>query len=332
MRIQKGIIMQIHVGIKQIITGAGLVVLFSCTHYIYIYKSQWQKDKIEVDGKISEWKTPLKFYDEKSKLQYTISNNDENLYICIRAAEQLTQRKMFSAGMKIIIDTSEKASKNPIPLPSILFPEGRKEKNKQVSGDLDLDYTSGAYRSMQKPGLSTMQISGFKTPVDGIYPLHIDAGISIGIDTDNNKILTYEAAIPFSTFYKNRLSLSDSTKTITISIILNALAIQGGGMHEGDHGNHRQRGGGGMGGGNGMGSSGNGSMGGGGQMGGAGAGGMGTGGGGTYGNSNSSWVDDGTDGSGQTASPAYSSENNAFTREYLSAKNIIKAEFQLSVK
>lgn len=51
-----------------------LIILSSCTHYIYIARSPWQTNSIIVDGKSDEWSHPLKYYDEKSKLQYAVKS------------------------------------------------------------------------------------------------------------------------------------------------------------------------------------------------------------------------------------------------------------------
>ena len=80
-----------------------IVLMISCTHYIYISRSTWQQKPVVADGKPNEWKIPLKYFDEKSKLQYAITNDFQNLYFCIRATEQETQTKILRAGLQIKI-------------------------------------------------------------------------------------------------------------------------------------------------------------------------------------------------------------------------------------
>src|ERR1035437_11092458 len=91
---------------KIILIGLVLFILSSCTHYIYIARSPWQTSSIVVDGKPNEWPTPLKYFDEKSKLQYAVTNDYENLYFCIKAADEQTQTKILRAGLQVWIDTT----------------------------------------------------------------------------------------------------------------------------------------------------------------------------------------------------------------------------------
>lgn len=297
---------------KRLIVGMGLTILSSCTHYVYINKSQWQNDKIIVDGKSSEWTIPLKFYDDKSKLQYAIANDNENLYVCIRATEEVTQRKIYAAGMQIILDTAEITKKNTPPPPYILFPIGGKERGMNINSE-DLP---GQNIKFPKPffELKTMELSGFTSPLnDGIYPIQNKSGIEVNIGSDNNKIVVYELVVPFKTFYKNALSPSDSSKIISITILLNGLPVLPGGMP----GSMRPRGDGPPG----AGSPHVGTMlGNGRQMSDASAAGMG---GGMPGGTNEGM-------NGET--PPYSDSNAGMFREYLSEKNTIKARFQLAIK
>jgi hypothetical protein len=302
---------------KRLVIGICLTILSSCTHYVYIYKSQWPENKIIVDGKIPEWKLPLKFYDDKSKLQYAIANDKENLYVCIRATDEQTQMKMFTAGMQVLIDTSENSNKSHL-LPSILFPQGMKRgsednmKETMMKEILDIN----TFKNRRSLELSSLELAGFNPLIKaGIYPLQNDYGISASIVIDSNKILNYEAVIPFKTFYKNALSLADSSKIISVTIVLNGLPMPSGGM---PGGGDPPPGGGRMGGG---------------QMGNMGGGGGSMGGGAPGGNMDSGMPDgnmDGGMGSGGVGGP--SSFSAMPSREYLSQKNTIKTQFQFALK
>ncbi|MES2397721.1 MAG: hypothetical protein V4549_17045 [Bacteroidota bacterium] len=301
---------------KRLIVGIGLTILSSCTHYIYIYKSQWSINKITVDGKLTEWQLPLKFYDDKSKLQYAIANDNENLYLCIRATDEQTQMKMFAAGMQVLIDTSENSDKSGI-LPSILFPQGKQRGSEGHMKETMMEEKPdmNTFKNRRSLELNSLELAGFNPHInDGIYPLQNDYGISASIVTDSNKILSYEAVIPFKTFYKNSLSLADSSKIISVTIVLNGLSIPGGGMHGGPPPGGRGMNGGSPGG------MGGGSMSGGGNMGDEGMGSI-------PGNANGQ-MNPGMDGQ----APAYSPSNGGMSREYLSEKNTIKTQFQFALK
>lgn len=298
---------------KRLIAGIGLTILSSCTHYVYIYKSQWPNNKVIVDGKSSEWNIPLKFYDDKSKLQYAIANDNENLYVCIRATDEQTQNKIYGAGMQVILDTIENPRKDNSSPPYILFPIGGKRKGMSTSSEV----ASGQDLKFSKPifELKTMELSGFSSPLnDGIYPIQNNSGIEVNIRSDSNKIVVYELAVPFKTFYKNSISQSDSSKIISISIVLNALPMPSGGMPGGGG-----RPGGGPPGGGRMG---------GGQMGDVSGGGMGGGMPGGPGGNTDGGMEAGSNGE-------FPPGNNGVgmpSREYMSEKHTIKTQFQLAIK
>ncbi|NTW33966.1 MAG: hypothetical protein HGB12_15345, partial [Bacteroidetes bacterium] len=102
-----------------------LIIIFfnSCTSQQAVYTSFWQaKDFTSAD--IKEPQEPLRFCDKKSKLQYTITNDDKNIYIYLKATDELYQMKIIRAGMQINIDTTGKGEKHI----SISFPIANKKK------------------------------------------------------------------------------------------------------------------------------------------------------------------------------------------------------------
>ncbi|MGZ4059422.1 MAG: hypothetical protein ACXVPU_10350, partial [Bacteroidia bacterium] len=225
-----------------------------------------------------------KFYDDKSKLQYTVANDRENLYLCIRATNEQTQLKIFRAGMEIWIDTTGKAQEHHV---GILFPLPNNEIKKTTQSPSDVrtsekpvgNFLKNKYVSSYK----MMDLRGFKSPIGGSTPLQNTFGIAVNIDWDSTDVMTYEATIPFKTFYKDVLATSDTTKRLGISIVLHALQMPAGGGEHGGGGGVPGGGGGGVpGGGGGMhGGGGHGGGGGGGH--GGGGGGHGGGGGGAQG-------------------------------------------------
>ena len=231
------------------------------------------------DGNPQEWKIPLRFYDSKSKLSYAVTNDLDNLYICIRITDDASQVKVMRAGMQVWIDTSGSNRQ----VTGILFPKHLTEPADPVATNPETrGKRPGGGRPANMSGMRTrfqkeykeMQLTGFKAPIRGALPLQNDYGINLGINWDANRydssyIMIYEAVIPFKTFYKNKLTVADSLKKFGISIIVNSLprpATKTGGGSRGGGGMS----GGGMGGGGGMRGGG---MGGGGRRGGGGGGG-----------------------------------------------------------
>jgi hypothetical protein len=212
---------------KKIIPGiCALIILASCTHTISDSLS-WQHNAVTADGHISEWSNPLRFYDDKSHLNYTISNDRENLYLCLKVSDEASQAKILHNGVEFGIDTLGKKS-----FPIVFrFPlENRVVTSKPGPGDNTQQVKTGdraARASMAQRMLNHAdegELKGFKGGLNGVLKLPDSrSGISAAVNIDNQGILYYEAIIPFRTFFKSELSPADSGKAFSYSIRVKAL-------------------------------------------------------------------------------------------------------------
>lgn len=223
-----------------------------------VYENLWQSKVINADGSAQEWQKPLRYFDDKSKLQYTVTNDAQNLYVCICATDEQSQMKIMRAGMQFWIDTTGRDKQQV----GILYPLPSNDFKRASAGDS----IQSKYKSFQKNSTKSnkgrygmapqeMQLVGFKAPIGGLTLLKNDYGIVVNMDWDKIGIMTYEAIIPFKTFYKNSLSAADNSKIFTVNIIVPAISgssrpggseTRGGGMGNMRGGGNR---GGGMGGG-----------------------------------------------------------------------------------
>ncbi len=70
-------------------------------------KNLWQETAIKVDGNCADWNQSFR-YDNKSKFLYNISNDDKNLYICLRVVEEKNQLTLLRYGFTLWFDTTGK--------------------------------------------------------------------------------------------------------------------------------------------------------------------------------------------------------------------------------
>ncbi|HTB05752.1 MAG TPA: hypothetical protein VK806_02280 [Bacteroidia bacterium] len=244
---------------KRMVAGICLSML-SCSPPV-IYKSMWQNTPVTVDGKATEWQIPLQFYDAKTKLSFSISNDMTNLYICIRATDDVTEMGILHTGMQLWIDTACKKNHQI----GIQFPIVQREQGTASSGHGSRQHsseeansaesTASAYADMPDTGKinrmhkhflngpKQMRIIGFNNIPDGLLELPSIYPINVSIGWDNSGAMIYEAAIPINTIYKKPFTASDSNKILGLSFNVTVTIKHGTG---GDRGGH---GGGGMGGG-----------------------------------------------------------------------------------
>ena len=267
---------------KSIPAFIAMFFLISCAKTLY-YSEDWQTDRIALDGKASEWSKPLRFYDEESGINYTISNDHQNLYFFCSTSNEQMQLKMLRSGIEFAIDTLGKKS-FPVSLkypfgtttspeirrnaptqtvtniqpendvqpvissqPNPLIPNGSNPKGK-------VDRTAFKLRLLEEK--TDIQLTGFKPNLGKIIPISDmrKTGILAVIDFDKTGTMYYESVIPFSTFYKRELTPSDSNKVFNYRIKINSApntngnqnrgnGMRGGGMRGGMGGRGGMRGG-----------------------------------------------------------------------------------------
>jgi hypothetical protein len=255
----------------------------SCSNKIY-NSTSWQTRKVTIDGKIIEWPNPLRFYDQESGISYNISNDIDNLYFVCSVSNESMQTKILRSGLEFKIDTLGKKSlgigiKYPIGNISVTDIRPNKTQSKEGSGEKP---DRSAYKLKLLAQATEIQLVGFKPGFGKIISLSgpNNSGILAAINFDMNGIMNYEAVIPFATFYKSRLTPSDSGAIFNFQIKVNPVPNSNNGSNNGSGMRGGGMRGGGMGGGGGMRGGG---MGGGGMHGGMRGGGMGGGMNGEYG-------------------------------------------------
>lgn len=65
---------------------------------------------IKIDGRMSEWKDTLQAYNKATQVYYTVSNDDENLYLAVKADNPRIITKIIDVGLTFIINKAAKKS------------------------------------------------------------------------------------------------------------------------------------------------------------------------------------------------------------------------------
>jgi hypothetical protein len=213
---------------------AGLLV--SCSSVTY--HSLWQYPPLKADGIPDEWASPLKLYDSGSDYYYSVSNDLDRLYIRIKTKNKQTQAGILRNGIQFWIDTAGKNRE----LIGLQFPIAVKPRKNSGSSDI-ADYDEPAQNQQRQQRSITdvaslmdkfnrneklMHLSGFKPPAGGVVPIPNDFGIEMGIGLDSTNTMTYEASVPFATFFRSGLLNSDSTKIFGVSIEITGISGQEG--------------------------------------------------------------------------------------------------------
>jgi hypothetical protein len=227
-----------------------IYVSFSCAEKKYTTAS-WQNNPVNVDGIMSEWPDPLRFYDMDSKLSYSISNDHQNLYFCCTVSSEYLQRKILNSGIDFGIDTLGKKSFGV----KISYTFGKlsargqtiqpaQNQDSKAMANTGQNWKQNRSENKTRPLTEStdLELNGFKPGIAKNIPLARpnDAGIMAAINFDERGFMNYELLIPFSTFYKPELTQSDSNRIFSYEIKINGETKAGGSAS----GNYRMSGGG----------------------------------------------------------------------------------------
>jgi len=206
-----------------------------------------------IDGNAKEWGDSLRYYNAEKKINYSLANDQENLYMAIKITDRLNQMKILRAGITFSIDTKGKKKETY----SLTFPlnvNGNQPPpvEKMDNGDVTKEDRDELMRE-QITTLRGIKVAGFKDIEDDMITTSNTYGIKTAINYDDNGNLIYEAAIPLKFFNAGDITKNEWAFNFKINGVQRPAAKkdddaqgQGGGGGRGGHG-----GGGGFGGGGG---------------------------------------------------------------------------------
>jgi hypothetical protein len=203
------------------------VVLFSSFAHQDYDSVTWQKNKVIIDGKIPEWPNPLRFFDSESKINYALSNDSNNLYICIKVTDEATQVKIMRSGIEFMIDTLGKKS-FPVafifPLANEIVMEKHSDREMHLERDPREKPNPNTMRTRMLNHAKDAKLVGFKPSLGSIIPVSGNTcGIFAAIAMDSLGIMYYEACLPFRTFCHTRVLPADTNRVFSFRIKINAI-------------------------------------------------------------------------------------------------------------
>lgn len=173
--------------------------------------TKWADQAPVIDGQLNDWKDSLELYNNSAKLYYSLSNDDENIYLAIKNNSRENLMMILATGITFSANI-ESNKKNP---PKIIFPiidrtPGKKRNTEEQPEPEEI----------QKEILSRInevRVSGFKEIIDGGISLYNTYGIKAATGFDSKNNLVQEIAIPLSLLGLQ----SGNTEPIVYSIRVN---------------------------------------------------------------------------------------------------------------
>jgi YD repeat-containing protein len=154
-----------------------------------------------IDGDIKEWGDSLRFYNAEKKMNYSLANDQNNLYMAIRINDRLDQMKILRAGLTFSIDPKGK-KKDAF---SITFPLTVQGSTALTAIKENMDETTEQERQdLMREQLTTLRgikVEGFKDIEGDMITTSNTYGIQTAINYDQNGNLVCETAIPLKFFH-----------------------------------------------------------------------------------------------------------------------------------
>ena len=164
---------------------------------------------IKVDGKPTEWNNQLQAYNKAIECYYTISNENNNLYLTVQATDLDIANKIICRGITLTVNGTgkmkdQKGAAITFPVLNVdAFPRG--QRGEPYAGmAMNLDKPDGwpadSFMVILNKDLSSkakdIKVKGVKEITDSLISIYNPYGIKAVALFDNKTIFTYELAVP----------------------------------------------------------------------------------------------------------------------------------------
>ena len=167
-------------------------------------KSIWMQG-LKVDGRSADWRVPLQAANRSTGLLYTLANDDKNLYVMIRSADDENNAKILLGGITFTVNIKDKKKREGAC--SVTFPLIKKGQAdlrraaKRGRGDKDMterqqDSVQTTQGNQQLAALRDIGVTGFKAIPDSAVSIYNMYGLKAAARFNSKSNYLYELAIP----------------------------------------------------------------------------------------------------------------------------------------
>ncbi len=206
--------------------------------------SLWAPAGVKADGKLTEWNDSFQALNKATKLYYTISNDEKNLYFVFKSTDMTTNNKVAAGGITIAVNTDgKKKAENAYSMtyPVVVRNFGRGQRPGGAGGGItvvnggnnmrgmmggsqaEMDSTMLAMRKQTLAQAKEIKVAGFKDIPDSLISLYNEHGVKAMANYDNEGNFLYEVAIPLKLIGLT----TASTNEIAYNVRVNGLQIPG---------------------------------------------------------------------------------------------------------
>lgn len=187
-------------------------------------KAIWQSQPLTIDGNDNDWVKPLPYVVHEENVNYSISNDQQNLYILLSTSSRQEQQKIIQGGMSVWVNTKGDQSNGDAvgvgyPLDERNDPDRKLMEEAQPQRYQDKPVTLADKRTYSLYGFTRDSAIG-----NYAYGASNPVGVVMRLDYNNKGDLIYEASIPLRALYPGRdSSASYTTRDLAVGIFIEGL-------------------------------------------------------------------------------------------------------------
>ncbi len=189
-------------------------------------KAIWQSQPLTIDGSDRDWVKPLPYMVHEENVNYSISNDQRNLYILLSTQSRQEQQKIIQGGMSVWVNT--KGDKSNGDAVGIGYPlDERSDPDRKLMEDAQPQrYQKKAATLGDKKTYSLYGFSKDSSILNYSYGDNNPTGVAMRMDYSNNGDLIYEAAIPLQALYPGHdPSTPYPTQNLAVGIFIEPLPL-----------------------------------------------------------------------------------------------------------
>jgi hypothetical protein len=199
---------------------------------------------IKADGKLTEWTDSLQAFNSNTKLYYTLSNDDNFLYLTIKSTDATNNAKIQAGGITFTLNPEGKKKTEDafvVTYPVISRPTRAQRGTMRPGGGPGFAGGAMVFGTMGPGGTRTaatdsmidaahkqfiassklISVTGFKDVTDSLISIYNEYNIKAAIGFNKEGNFIYELALPLSTMGLSTAKL----KEIAYNVKLNGLVI-----------------------------------------------------------------------------------------------------------
>jgi len=186
----------------------------------------WQNNAIIIDGRDSDWIKPLTYTDMKEKLNYSITNDKDNIYILMSTKNEQEQQKILEGGLTVWIN--KQGEKNEEGAAGIAFPTGSHSRDAGIMKGRPELYQEKKIMLAELKDYTLIGFNKTKAVENYDYGKISEEGVDVRIDFNASGELIYEALVPLSAVYAKNSSHNYGGRSLTVGFYIDGLIPQQG--------------------------------------------------------------------------------------------------------